>query len=268
MKRNPPWRREELILALDLYVREGQLSADDPRVLRLSEMLRSLAFGAAQPDAERFRNSNGVAMKLANFASIDPGHHGAGLSRGGQADRHVWNEFAQDREGLAREAAILRLLAQDSVLLSPEVDAAKQVVAEQAGRGPARQGLRIHPQTRKAIEVHSMSLATAHFSSEGWMVSDCSAREPYDLLLERGAEIVHVEVKGTSSSGGIVLLTPGEVLHAKEFYPAVALFIVSNIQVSASDPSRVSGGRVALVYPWDIATGELRPIGYEYHLGV
>ena len=80
-KRNPSWARDELILALDLYLREGQLDAADPSVIELSAVLNALPIHTDRPDREKFRNPNGVAMKLANFAALDPGYPGVGLAK-------------------------------------------------------------------------------------------------------------------------------------------------------------------------------------------
>src|SRR5690606_16167532 len=54
--RNPPWTEEELILALDLYLREGLLDDQDPPVIELSTMLNQLPQQGERPDASRFRN--------------------------------------------------------------------------------------------------------------------------------------------------------------------------------------------------------------------
>lgn len=57
--RNPPWAEEELILALDLYVRTGVLSATHPDVVEVSRALRALSIHADRPDPALFRNANG-----------------------------------------------------------------------------------------------------------------------------------------------------------------------------------------------------------------
>jgi hypothetical protein len=69
--RNPPWTRDELLLALDLYLcRRPQLPGDhDPDVQQLSALLNSLPIHTVRPDLERLRNPNGVSLKLANFAA-------------------------------------------------------------------------------------------------------------------------------------------------------------------------------------------------------
>jgi len=96
--RNPSWARDELILALDLYVRAGRrvLPASHPEVSELSQVLSSLPIHIDRPDARRFRNPNGLSMKLANFASIDPNSGTRGLQAAGHLDRAVWREFSGD----------------------------------------------------------------------------------------------------------------------------------------------------------------------------
>jgi 5-methylcytosine-specific restriction protein A len=72
-RRNPPWQRDELILALDLYVRLGKRIPDDTEreVVDLSDLLNRLPIHPIRPDVAKFRNPNGVALKLANFRAID-----------------------------------------------------------------------------------------------------------------------------------------------------------------------------------------------------
>jgi 5-methylcytosine-specific restriction protein A len=105
--RNPPWQRDELILALDLYVRLGRVVGDDtaPEVVTLSGLLNQLPIHAARPDAVRFRNPNGVALKLANFRAID--QPGRGMSRGNKLDRVVWEEFSGDEKRLRAVAEVI-----------------------------------------------------------------------------------------------------------------------------------------------------------------
>jgi 5-methylcytosine-specific restriction enzyme A len=106
--RNPTWAYDELIVALDLYLRDGLLDDTDARVIELSEVLNALPIHTVRPDEERFRNPNGVAMKLGNFASHDPDYPGTGLDAGGRRDRQVWDRYADDPDTLARLAASIR----------------------------------------------------------------------------------------------------------------------------------------------------------------
>lgn len=102
--RNPPWSRDELILAMNLYLAEGLLDDRDPLVTELSARLQELGIHTQLPDPTRFRNPNGVALKLANFASLDPAHEGVGMRSIGRGDREVWDEFLGRPDDLAQSA--------------------------------------------------------------------------------------------------------------------------------------------------------------------
>ena len=71
-KRNPTWKRDELLLALELYLDRGQLGPEDPDVIALSQLLNKLPIHTNRPDVNKFRNPNGVALKLANFGTSIP----------------------------------------------------------------------------------------------------------------------------------------------------------------------------------------------------
>ena len=101
LTRNPPWAEEELILALDLYLRSGLLDDADLTVVDLSHVLNALTVHSVRPDPVRFRNPNGVALKLANFAAIDPNYDGLGMTRMGKRDAAVWDRYASDEDALA-----------------------------------------------------------------------------------------------------------------------------------------------------------------------
>lgn len=78
--RNPKWTRDELILALDLYFRCDPLKTNksDPEIIALSDLLNSLPIHPQKAEFEKFRNPNGVYMKLCNFLRLDPDYSGAG----------------------------------------------------------------------------------------------------------------------------------------------------------------------------------------------
>jgi 5-methylcytosine-specific restriction enzyme A len=107
--RNPPWTRDELLLALDLYLRRRpQLpGADDPDVQQLSALLNSMPIHTVRPDLERFRNPNGVSLKLANFAALDPQYPGVGMRAGSRLDAQVWDRFADHPDELTRVVAAI-----------------------------------------------------------------------------------------------------------------------------------------------------------------
>ena len=80
MKRNPDWEIDELILALDLYfqLEPGQMNSNNEKIKELSSLLRILPIHNIEevPDPEKFRNPNGVSMKLNNIKGADPNIEG------------------------------------------------------------------------------------------------------------------------------------------------------------------------------------------------
>ena len=97
-----------MILALDLYLRSGLLDDGNQAVVDLSRVLNDLQVYSERPDTDRFRNPNGVAMKLANFAAIDPNYHGRGLTRAGRLDAEVWDRYASDEDAVTAIASEIR----------------------------------------------------------------------------------------------------------------------------------------------------------------
>ena len=59
-----------------------------------------------------------------------------------------------------------------------------------------------------AVEACAMNKATDFYSAQGWTVDDVHGTESYDLICRRGDEVKHVEVKGTTTDGAEVILTP------------------------------------------------------------
>ena len=111
--KNPPWRRDEIILALDLYSRlePGQISHSNPEIIELSRLLNRLPIFNIRPDEVKFRNPNGVALKLSNFLAIDPSYSGKGMSSFSKLDAQVFTEFQYDEERLRRLASQIRSVA-------------------------------------------------------------------------------------------------------------------------------------------------------------
>ena len=94
------WTREELILALNLYLKLpfGKLHHRTPEIIHLANILN--------------RTPNSIAMRLSNFASVDPYHQDRGikgLTGGIKQVEPIWNEFIQNKEDLLFESE--RILA-------------------------------------------------------------------------------------------------------------------------------------------------------------
>lgn len=113
MHTNPAWLRDELILALDLYMKNptstpGKGSAE---VAELSRILNELGRKLGQGTEPDYRNPNGVYMKLMNFRRFDPVFIDSGrkgLTRGNKDEQVVWEEFSSDPVRLEKAAAAIR----------------------------------------------------------------------------------------------------------------------------------------------------------------
>src|SRR6516162_3663886 len=122
---NPAWATDELILALDVYLRQrGHIpSPRDAEIVELSDLLNGLPIHTVRPDLERFRNPNGVVLKITNFAALDPQYPGTGMSRGSRLDAVVWDRYSGHEDQLRQVADAIRAAAQTSTLPAiPEAD--------------------------------------------------------------------------------------------------------------------------------------------------
>lgn len=89
------WTRKELILALNLYLKLpfGKLHHGTPEIIHLAQIID--------------RTPNSIAMRLSNFASVDPFHQGRGikgLTGGIKQVEPIWNEFINNKEDLLFES--------------------------------------------------------------------------------------------------------------------------------------------------------------------
>lgn len=122
MTRNPNWTRDELILALDLYLSRNKLPLppSDRDVIELSKLLNQLPIHPRTERGTNFRNPNGVSMKLGNFQRLDPDYTGKGLSRGGVLEEELWETYINQPYVLSQIANSIRSnyqtrLAEDTV---------------------------------------------------------------------------------------------------------------------------------------------------------
>lgn len=109
--RSDRWTREQLKLAFHLYCQLpfGKLHSRNAEIMELAKLIG--------------RTPSALAMKLVNFASLDPAITStgrAGLGNAGSLDREIWEEFHADWEGLAIECNGLRTTLTESKGLPPD----------------------------------------------------------------------------------------------------------------------------------------------------
>ncbi len=106
-KRNPPWTRDELLVALDYYLDnpDDYFSPTGNGVLGLTAKISHVAKALGLTGSDTLRNANGVSMKLLNFRAHDPNHNTKGLIRGNKLEEVVWAEFADNPTALKKVVA-------------------------------------------------------------------------------------------------------------------------------------------------------------------
>ena len=150
-QRNPGWTRDELILALDLYMRfkGNPPGKGGDEIIALSAILNRMA-GSASVGMTDFRNPNGVYMKLMNFRRFDPVYQAqgkSGLARGNKLEEVVWRDFASEPQRLAKTAEAIK----ENLEVSADEDAPFDGIEEaEEGRTLTRAHL-IRERSRKLV---------------------------------------------------------------------------------------------------------------------
>jgi putative restriction endonuclease len=100
------WTRNQLLIAMNLYCKLpfGKLDARTPVIVQTARKMG--------------RTANSLAMKLSNFASLDPLHRARGikgLEGASDLDREVWKEFHEhsDALGMVGEELFQELFTKD-----------------------------------------------------------------------------------------------------------------------------------------------------------
>ncbi len=117
---NPDWHRDEIIIALDFYFDTdgGRVNKKGPEIIEISKLLKRLPLFPDKQYDEKFRNVNGVYLKLSNFKHFDPDYQGKGMDGGSDLDEKIFFEFYRNREKLKEIATEIKTVADDSNLKS------------------------------------------------------------------------------------------------------------------------------------------------------
>lgn len=127
------------------------------------------------------------------------------------------------------------------------------------------QGFNASPEARRAVELYAEELAKRHFENEGYCVEKYG--KPYDLRCSRGAEVLYVEVKGTTTLGEGVLLTRNEVEFARKHSECMVLFVVREIVVTSKESGPEASAGVAKIWrQWNPDDCHLTPVSFSYAL--
>jgi hypothetical protein len=121
------WTREEVILAMDFYITVGA-STGGPipgqrtaQIRQLSDLLKKLSAYPPERQGEKYRNPNGVYMKMMNLRAIQAEGE-RGMNAYSQTDVAVWSEYADDLSRLHAEATAIRARLQEGALKPAATD--------------------------------------------------------------------------------------------------------------------------------------------------
>jgi 5-methylcytosine-specific restriction enzyme A len=204
---NPDWMRDELILALNVYLkyRPNPPGKGSPEIIGLSTTLNRLGEKLFPPEnrASTFRNENGVYMKLMNFRRLDPEYTSdgkTGLSRGAKAEEEVWAYFAGDATRCQRVAQAIMASMEDAEVgaawLEPNMDEGLQEAAE--GRLLTRTHL-VRERNRALVESKRKQVMkkdgkllcevcsfdfVIHYGNRGNGFIECHHTQPVETLFE------------------------------------------------------------------------------------
>ena len=122
--RSLDWQPDELILALDLYLRwrPSQPPTGHADLQELSDLLQRLPLYPVATRPDNFRSPGSVRFKLGNFKNVDPTYEGAS-THGSTGEQDVWSEYADAPEARAAAVKIIAAMADgDLPPLPPEED--------------------------------------------------------------------------------------------------------------------------------------------------
>lgn len=210
-KRNPAWSREELILALDLYLknRDSLPGPKSAEVIALSNFLMTLGRTLGRKPGETFRNANGVSMKLQNFKRFDPKYVGKGqfgLPKGNKYEQAVWHEFADDEALLSAVVLAIhttvKVHSEDGLLSTPaDLDLTEAVEGELLTRlHRFRERSRTLVEKRKKLALEEKGILACEAC--GFNFS-----EKYGTLGEGLIEVHHTRPLHTLVAGQVTKLT-------------------------------------------------------------
>jgi hypothetical protein len=111
---NADWTWDEHVLALDLYMTNpaSPPGKQSRQVLELSALLRRMGEQVGAEMTDKYRNANGVYMKMMNYRRLDPAFRAqckSGLDQGSKGEEQVWRRFAGDRDSLRQAANAIKV---------------------------------------------------------------------------------------------------------------------------------------------------------------
>lgn len=205
---NPVWSRDELLLALDLYVETGgnPTGPDFEAVDALSKLLNKMHRLEGGTGSSTFRNRNGVYLKLMNFRSSDPVYvrqGKVGMKRGNAMEEVLWKEYEGRLPALKADAAVVR----GTIATANESFLAKLPPAEPYEGEEGGVVMRLHKRyERDAKLIKRKRKAAAAMGALTCQVCDFDFEAKYGDLGAGYIEVHHIKPVHTLAAGTKVKL--------------------------------------------------------------
>lgn len=210
------WTREELILVLDLYLNNRKtaykLSADT--LAKYSSYLKKI-HGKEVNESSNFRSPSSVAIRLRNYASIDPywlkrGYKG--LQNSQTADfRKIWTEFQEFPEDVREIANEIKRSLSDSSYISSH----QKIVKNKSTVIEGKRQLRIHysreRKSQRKLKLEAFKRTHGILFCE---VCECYYKNYSDEVREKVFEVLHNVPLAIASSQVETKLDDLSVLYA------------------------------------------------------
>lgn len=125
------------------------------------------------------------------------------------------------------------------------------------------QGRIVNPELRKKIEDAAQIRLENHYRAQGWEVDDVRHDGPFDAIAKKGDEVRYLEAKGTQSKGSTVIVTNGEVNHAREHPGECVIGILSGLRFT--DEGEIDDQDATFVVrEWNPRDEDLQAIDYRW----
>lgn len=201
-----------------------------------------------------------------------------------------WEYFTDPASGVLKKALIGDVLSADDrvheILTAHTVPSARNPVGYfedqqwglsdtdgeypgllEAGDGAVShgQGWQSDPVQRKHVEDAAQDRLMAHYVDRRWQVEDTRFGSSYDAVARRGDEVVYLEAKGTQTDGASVLVSSGEVNHARAHPGQCVMGVLSQINCDASGAIDPTSG-VFKIMPFEPDADALLATAYRWAL--
>lgn len=241
-----------------------------PRTFDEAATLMAWARGLVSKQAALMGMVEGV--NLGSIATLSKAYESTAAFSKTYAAGNLPNDSELARDALQAVAILGELyraqeLGKAPSSLPPEIIEAIDAVSAVARPGSKRtasggQGFGLSTLERQAVEQHAMSAALTWLTANAFTtVRDVHATHSCDFLGTRDGVQHHIEVKGTTSSYGQVILTANEVELHRRVHPANILIVVHGIDLIEARTKAV-GGQVSVLDPFVVESCQLTPLSY------